>query len=525
MKVKFKNRLVSKQRPCLLRQFLYAICFFGAHRCVALTRFFLCRLAKKMRKIYFAFFWEKSKASASLLVLVFFSVLSISVLGILSSVVMQSKLLDFKKEKFKAFDIAESGLYIAKFLYTVYADRSDNPLHANGHLQKDIKDPKSGQTVARLNITANNKLSCGKLQFVDIVSNAQSAKNPKASSVISARLMKPSVANYSFLLDSVVWLGSTESAIGPFHSNDGVRMDGFNNSVVSSAKTIWLCDSSVGCNPAQYKTGVFGAGSNYKLWKYPVPAINFNDFHLDLNEIKNLAQSSGIYLQGFTGYYGNDSKGYRLVFKDDGSVDVYKVLASTGVWGYNPDYGYKYSWWWGWRYEYNTPAWQTFLGNFSIPSDCSVIFSEEKLWIEGTVKGKVSVFVGRVSGYYEPEVVATNNILYSSNNGSDGLLVYAKSFLRISDNAPSNLTLNGIFVSENASVGMSYYSGVVKNLLKTNGTIVSKKRVVTNWLCGGITCSGYPNQQSSYDRFLRYDPPPFTPAISDKYLIVNWREK
>ena len=41
--------------------------------------------------------------------------------------------------------------------------------------------------------------------------------------------------------------------------------------------------------------------------------------------------------------------------------------------------------------ENNIIANETFLGNYAIPGSCSVIFVEDRAWVEGVVKGKVTV--------------------------------------------------------------------------------------------------------------------------------------
>ncbi len=470
---------------------------------------------------------KNSKGSAIIFVVVFSAVLSLIISGVLRLALTQKKLTDSKELVERAFDMAEAGLAYAKWYISGHPNDYEDGTGGSGPYLHNVFDPQgAGQKIGNFSLSINPTLSCGKLQFVDIESVGYSAENPNIKRKVSARLAYPTVAEFSYIIDSDVWAGSTRQIVGPYHSNGGIRMDGTNNSTVSSAKSQWWCDASFGCSPEAYKPGVFGSGPNNNLWRYPSGELNFANFDMNFSELKDLAQNhGGIYLSAFTGNYGNDRKGYQLVFKSNGTVDIYRVNNSSYRWGYRSEYAYNYSWSYGWRRERNRITSRTFLGNYDIPPACSLIFSEEKLWIQGTVEGKLAVVAARVSGPYRPEIVLNDDIYYKDSDGSDGLTAFAQSYILIPEFSPYNMEINGLFIAQNGSFGRSYYSNNKKGLLTINGTVVSRGRVGTSWSCsGGSFCSGYSNRINSYDRFLRTSPPPFTPKVSGDLHYVSWSQ-
>lgn len=471
---------------------------------------------------------KRSKASATILVMVFSAIFTMVLIGLVRLTAEEYKAVNAKQAGQIAGDLAESGLeYYEWFLSRFPGDYQDGT-GAPGPYTHQIKDISNGQTLGSFTLSINPKRECGALQSLQIDSVGVSAKDGRFTRHLRGILARPSVARFSYIIDTDVWAGASRQIIGPYHSNGGIRMDGTNNSLVTSAKNTWACDSSFGCSPTQSKPGVFGAGPNSNLWNYPVDEKSFVSFAANFSELKNLARNhGGIYLHRFTGNYGNDRKGYELVFRDDGTVDVYRVTNSSATWGYRREYGYNYSGSFGWRRERNHIMHRHFQGRYTVPSACSVIFSQEKLWIKGTVKGKLTVVAARPSGPYQPEVVLEGNLRYADSDGSDGITIIAQSYILIPEYSPNNMELNGIFVSQNGSFGRSFYNGNTRSHLTINGTVVSKDRVGTSWGCGssGYFCSGYAHRVNSYDRFLRNDPPPFTPALSDKYIYVKWSEE
>lgn len=468
---------------------------------------------------------KTNKGNITVFVLVFAAVFSMLVYVIINNALLQGRLIKSNKIKQKAFLIAESGISYAAWFSSRFPNDAQDGTGQPGPYVHTVKDEESGKVIGEFSLEIKPKSYCGEINYLDVKSTGKSYENPNITKELSARIIKPSVAEFSYLINADVWAGSDRQIIGPYHSNGGIRMDGTNNSTVTSAKSSWFCTSSFGCSYPTYVPGVFGSGPNNNLWAYPRSPIDFNTLNIDLNYLKDLAQNKGgIYLPEFTGNSGDDRKGYLLVFKNNGTVDIYKVNYATWYWGYRDEYGYDYSWYYGWRRERNRITSKSYMGNYQIPSECSLIFSEEKLWVEGVINGKVTVVAARTSGSYKPEVVLNDNIIYGTGNGKDGITILAQSYILIPEFSPNNMELNGIFIAQEGSFGRSYYKYNTRNQLIINGSVVSNKRVGTSWGCPYF-CSGYAQRINSYDRFLRYAPPPFTPNASSTLQIVNWSEK
>ncbi|MDB5238333.1 MAG: hypothetical protein JWM46_603 [Candidatus Kaiserbacteria bacterium] len=406
-----------------------------------------------------------------------------------------------------------------------------------------INDPEAAN-VGNAVITASPSMQCGALQWLDVTSVGRSIAGVGFPRTLNARYMKRSIAEYAFLYNSGVWFGSTNVGSGPYFSNNGIRMDGTTNSTVSAAVSQMYCDSSFGCSPASWQNGVFGNGSNSTLWKYPASTVDFSGMALNFTTLKAYAQATGVMLnptsvtvagitQGstFSSVGASDNKGFHLVFKSDGTIDVYRVTATNGdtVYSYNDVVGDFY-------YSYPIIASQTFVANVTPPSGCALIYSQAKTWIEGTVSGKMTLIVAD-TGAYVPSIIFNNNLTYATTDGTTGLTAVAEGSLLLGLEVPNNMTLRGIFVAQTGLYGRDYYiasSGylpaadyqyVTRTSLTVAGTIVSNQRGAVCWSSGSSCASGFLARNNSYDRVLAFAPPPFTPAATTDFSYVLWREQ
>jgi hypothetical protein len=179
--------------------------------------------------------------------------------------------------------------------------------------------------VGTFSLTINGNQECGQTTTIDISSTGTANDNPLYTRTITGRYTRPSVAEYSYIVNTNVWAGADRVITGKYHSNGGVRMDGSNNSTVESSVSTWQCTSSFGCSGTQTKNGVFGAGSNPALWKYPVPQIDFAGITVDLTAMKTYAKNNGgLYFGPVGGESGK--RGYHAIFKADGTVDVDNIF-------------------------------------------------------------------------------------------------------------------------------------------------------------------------------------------------------
>ena len=227
---------------------------------------------------------------------------------------------------------------------------------------------------------------------------------------------------------------------------------------------------------------------------------------------------------------GNDQQGFHLVFNANGTVSVYRVTGTSLARGLRGDT-------FTWGNDYNTITSETLKGTYTVPSGCSLIYSEAKTWIEGTILGKVTL-VAADTGSYAPDIILQGNINYVSSGGTSGLSAIAERSVLIPLVAPNIMTVRGIFIAQTGYLGRNHYttsgsnevpsqydSYVKRSTLTTNGTVVSNGRVGTKWSCGGSYCSGYNTRVDNYDRLLAFGPPSFTPAASPDYTFVVWKEQ
>ncbi len=471
-----------------------------------------------------------ARGSMLALVLVFSFVFVILLTGATTFIVQQRSLQLNRVENARALQIAEAGLEYYKWFLAHYPNDVQNGTGAPGPYVMDYKDPEGG-IIGKYSLDISGVSQCGQIEYVDITSTGWTLAEPGVTRTVYGRYSRPTVADYSYIINSNVWAGPDRKIYGPYHSNGGIRMDGTNYAEVTSAQTSWLCTPSFACNPSQNVDGVFGSGPNSSLWKFPSSNIDFEGITLDLVQIKSLAQSSGLYFPQISG--ASPRRGYHLVFQADGTVDVYRVTKSRRIWSYDGEDG------WARRYEIITR--ENFLGSYTVPATCSVIFVEDKVWVEGVVEGKITVASADViNPVYTTDVILNGSLTYAHSDGTDGLVLLAQNNIRIPLLSPDNMKLNGIFIAQQGDFGRNYYtktgqrdvprvydSYVFRNSLDIVGTIVSNGRVGTKWYCGDTEkyCSGYANRTNTYDAALADAPPPFTPTVSPDYRFVMWSEE
>lgn len=409
-----------------------------------------------------------------------------------------------------------------------------------------VNDPEGG-AVGNAAVTATATLQCGAVQWIDLASTGDSAAVPGFTRTLQARYMKSSVAEYAYILNSNVY--QTSNVVGAYHSNGGIHMDGSNNSNMTSKVSTWTCDSTYGCSPSQTKPGIWGNGTGYNLWSFPVSDINFAGMAVNFSTLKNYAQTGGIYLSPTAIFVGgtqqgssyssvgaDDQHGYHIVFRSDGKVDVYRVTQTSSTQGVHVDDQTK------WANDYYTIVSETLLPGspFTLPSGCSIIYSQARVWMEGTVSGKITVIAADTTGVINPDILLQNTISYATGDGTTGLTAVAQHSVLYPVVVPDQMSVRGIFVAQSGYYGRNFYpcgytSYSRRTSLTLQGTVVSNQRPVTKWgynsnLYGcspGSTSdySGFNTRTTTYDRILAFSPPPFTPATTVDYKLTMWREQ
>ncbi len=376
----------------------------------------------------------------------------------------------------------------------------------------------SGKQIGTFTLTITPPASGSTVTTVQSVGQVSGLNSTRT---ILAQLGIPSFASYALLTNSEVWFGSTESSVGPVHSNVGVHYDGANDGPVTSASSTYIPSPGYGGNGSTRHTGVWGNGGPQSQWQWPVPSINFNQVTADLSALKSLAQSSGVYLAALN-KPAQSNKGYYLTLKSNGTIDIYTVTEKNSNLGTVTD-------------KTNAFTTKTFVRNQAAPSN-GIVFVEDNVWVEGTYNGRLTVATGRL-----PDPVSTrtsvhivDNITYTATDGTVAVGLIAQNNTLISYYAPTNMTVYAALLAQNGFAGFDIpgsggcnFSGSlparVKNNLNFTGAIASNGSWTWSYSSGNSVCSGFNTNVSSFDSFLKFAPPPSFP-ITGSYSILNWRE-
>lgn len=469
-----------------------------------------------------------------IMVMIFSSVLLTIITSVIGFAAVQSRVITTKTHYEIAGQIAEAGLNYYKWYLAHYPNDVTHGTGEPGPYVFTYYDPE-GDAIGEYALNIESTQFCGQTNSIRVRSVGHTYANPNIERIISARYARPTVADYAFILNSSVWAGSDRVITGPYHSNGGIRMDGQNDSTVTSNLDSWTCTSSFGCNPSRTEDGVFTttANANPALFASPSPPVDFAGITVDLATIKNHAQTGGgLYFPPITN--GSNRFGYRATFNTDGTVTVRRVSGTAQVWAYSSEDG--------WQRERPVITSNNTIGTYTIPTDCPVLFFEDNVWLDGEVSGKVTMGVGNLIDTSDPYgIIINDNIVYSSATSS-GLVAIAQQNVLLGLVVPNVLNINGVFIAQNGRYGRNFYcnnssycannrtvpgaysSYVFRDHEIMNGTIVSNGRVGTQWTSGGVSVSGFLNRTNAYDRLLAADPPPFIPVTSDVYQFNEWRD-
>ncbi len=465
---------------------------------------------------------EHQKNSGSVLItsIVFMSVFMILFSSLMSYLLTQYKWAEIKTEETKALHIAEAGIEYYRWRMSHFPTDLTDGTGGPGPYVHVYDDPDSG-AIGEFSLEIGGDLLCGEVQVVHATSTGWTYKKPTIKRSISVQIARPTVADYSYIVDSNVWAGSSRTIIGPYHSNGVIRMDADNRSAVTSKVDTASCSATGlgGCTGTI--NGVYGTGSHPEWWLWNQADIPFTNFDYDFGQMENTAKTDGIYLPKVSD--DTSSFGYYLVFRSDKKVDIYEV---DNIWNWITSYAP------GGNYETmpeltgNMNNYRHLIRTDDIPQACPLIYVSDRTWIEGVVSGKVTVVANDI-GAATPDMFIQGNITYATSGDVDGLTALAERYLLIPLYVPNDMTINGVFFAQKGAYGRSHYGSVwpynsyrYRNSLTTNGTIVSKLRTGTAWSDG----QGFSIRNDLYDRNLAKTPPPLTPFTSPDFRFIEWSE-
>lgn len=483
---------------------------------------------------------NKNQAGTTfVLVLVFMGVFLIILGSLIGLAVTQHKLNRKKVAKQLALQISEAGLQYYKWHLAHYPDDLQDGTEEQGPYEHEYYDPQGG-ALGKFSLEIFGQGQCGITTSVIITSTGWSYEYPEIERIIRVKYARPSVAEFAYLIDDNVWAGEDREIKGRYHSNKGIRMDGENDSLVTSATDEWICTDSFGCDTCPSDCyfqdescncpGVFGSGEGQEqgLWQFPpefpIEEIKFENIAIDLSKMASASKNFGKYFSPLPSSEHPSGQGYHFVFKNTGKFDAYVITELGAVYGYSLEGGH---------WDYHIIEKETkIMEDQILPSDCQLIFAEDDLWIEGEVKGKITIASADLTNpNTDTDVILNANLTYATQNGSDGILVVGENDILIPLYSPDQMELDGIFLAQKGHFGRNHYScdwywpWCDREKLEIKGSIVSKGRVGTKWTySNGDFASGYRKRENSYDRRLMTSPPPMTPYADNEFGFVKWEE-
>lgn len=506
------------------------------------------------------------------MVLAFITLISILSVTLLAIVMNLFFIANNNSRRQQAFNIAEAG--INYYLWHL----SHNPTDfKDGQTTPATPDPALGYGPYVHNYIDDNSKTTGTYTLwikpqgsgstIATVRSIGRVNGTNTIRTIESQLGVPSFASYVVDSDSALWFGNTETADGPVHSNQGVRMDGPSTTDVTAANATYVPSSSLGGNGSTSRPGVWCNSSivtpvncntrNKSDWRYPVASLDYNQITNSLCKMKRIAFESdaatsalanlanactqtpatrtAAYLPQRNASY-NAARGYLVQLNPNGTYDLYNVNGEND------------------RLTPYTTALtlQSVATNIAIDSS-GIIYAEDNVWVRSnpTFNGRVTIGAGRLASTSNAKIIISDDVVYSTKSGADAIGLVAEGNVTLAPYAPP---ATGSFAFEVDAAVISQSGSVIypgRYLTDTNrctrgwtnanqtfnfyGSVSSRLTWTWTWLLGG-SCgdavysasqsayiSGILNNVTEYDYNLLYSPPPSFPLTST-YNILSWRE-
>ncbi|MFA5128250.1 MAG: hypothetical protein WC457_04635 [Patescibacteria group bacterium] len=408
----------------------------------------------------------------------------------------------YKHNRERAFQISEAGTnYYRWHLAHNNTDYKDGT-SSTGPYYHDFED-KDGNVIGRYALTVTQPPTGTTVVTIDSQGWLLSQENSKRN--IKIQVGFPSLTDYSFLTNSQIWIGNTESTHGKFQSNDGVHFDGVCDAPVMSAVPTFYCDSSIGCSGKQ--NGVFGSGGPSQFFIYPMPSKDFSAVTAKLSTIKT---NAGISLSSSGAY------GWYLKFLSSGKIYISKVTGVTkclsgGGWGG----------WGGWGASDCWDITSTSSGATHDMPTSTYIYVADNTWVDGVVKGRVTV--GAASDTKNPSIVVNGNLTYAAKDGTNAIGLIAEDDIIVPYYSPDNLEIDAAMLAQYGKVYRPEYSNT-KKTITIYGSILTYDQWTWSYVnSSNVVISGYITTTNMYDGNLTYSPPPGFP-VGSEYSPISWEE-
>jgi hypothetical protein len=261
---------------------------------------------------------------------------------------------------------------------------------------------------------------------------------------------------------------------------------------------------------------VWGSGGPQELWEFPVDWVDFGAINVDFATMNQAAVDMG------SRYGPSAYRGYHVVFVNDGTANVYEVRTTNYYRGY--DNGSCSN-------LYQRISTESLLASHNLAED-NVLFFEDTVWVEGVVKGNVTL-IAAIPPYdsNNEDMWIKNNVTYLAKDDNNHLALIAQRNIYFAKDLPQTFEIDaammaksGKIIRHNYAVGScGSYSNAIRQRLIIYGSIISSQKSYWNWGSSPLT-SGFTTRDVTYDTSLYLEPPPYFPAAGD-YEIISWEEK
>lgn len=465
--------------------------------------------------------FSNSTGSVTPALLVIIGSLVVVIYGMLLMLSLQLEYSHRQLSSENALNIAEAGINYYKWHLAHDPDDFTDGTGEDGPYEHTFTDSQGGELgVYSLEITPPSEGST----IITIKSTGWTNQYPSIKRTITAQYGIPSISKYSFLQNASSWYGEGTTVNGQIHSNNGVRMDGVNTSIVSSAKDTYMCGSETGCHPPQEMPGVWGAGPNFDLWEFPLPVVDFDSISFDFANMMDEAAANGLYLDD------SNQDGYHIVFTSNGSFNLYRVDDTSYIHGYSvPGQGLGVEGQGGCRRLHQIITSETLLATYQV-DETPIVFAEDNLWVEGELDGRITIVAAAFPiTSSNVDIWIPNNITYTNYDGSNILGLISQNNIFLAKNLPQQFNLDALLIAKDGKIIRHGYfnwcggsEGAVKQKLTLNGSVISYFK--SYWNFGSEPLSGFIEREINYDNNALLNPPPYFPTSGD-YEFISWKEE
>ncbi len=328
-----------------------------------------------------------------------------------------------------------------------------------------------------------------------VESIGETVKKPDKKRTVRMRLRRPPWSEFAILANAEIEISSGTSVNGGVHANNGIRVEGPVAGLVSSGVATYdyggATKDGVWTNTVP-ESSVFLEGTSF-----PTPAQDFNSVVASFSLLQSKSEAE------YTIPTKAGGQGWHLVFKDDGTADLYWVK----------------------KYNRTTKALsykdkdRVFDQTLTL-GDSTAIYVRNDLWVEGVIdSGKqVTIAAHHSGGGRNHDIYINGDLVYEDLISETVLGMAAERDIEVIDDPDTGddnvLDIHGALLAQTGRVGRSAYDGAPLQNVKVLGAIATFRDF------GFLKTT---NVDIEYDKNFLFNAPPFFPS-GGSYVIDQWSE-